>query len=132
MEVFKLDFARINILREDIAEVIINSGVELDEDMVDEYHEFLITHLRAPFSLLINKLNPYSYTFGAQQKLGIIEQINAMAAVVYNHTTKLSTNSLATQTRSKPWNFELFLDRDKALAWLEAQQAALTDSGQPR
>jgi len=122
MDLYELDFAKILLLREDIAEVIINSGVEMDEAMVDRYHEFLTSHLRAPFALLINKVNPYSYTFPAQQKLATIEQIQAMAVVVYNHTAKLSTESLANQARGKFWNLRIFDDRQQALDWLIAEQ----------
>lgn len=69
MELHELSFAKIIILREDIAEVIVNEGVEMTVEMVDEYHNFLLSHLRAPFSLLVNKLNAYTYDFDAQEKL---------------------------------------------------------------
>jgi hypothetical protein len=80
MEVHNLDFARIVLLRDDIAEMIVNQNVEMDSAMIDAYHAFLVGHLRAPFSLLINKINTYSYTFEAQRKLVAIPEINAMAA----------------------------------------------------
>ena len=51
----KLSFADINILREDIAEVIVHEGIEMDLAMVDEYHAYLQKHLQSPFSLLVNK-----------------------------------------------------------------------------
>lgn len=60
MDLYELSFAKIIILRDDIAEVMINDGVLMDVDMVAKYHEFLLAHLHAPFSLLINKINSYS------------------------------------------------------------------------
>lgn len=122
MEVFELDFAKIILIREDIAEVIINNGVEMDLAMVNQFHEFLISHLRAPFSLLVNKLNSYAYTFEAQKQLATIPQIRAMAVVAYRQTTILSTQSLAQVPRETPWNLEIFTDRETALQWLISAQ----------
>jgi hypothetical protein len=98
MNVHELSFSKIILLSESIAEVIINEGVELDEKMVEQYHEFLLSHLIAPFSLLINKVNSYSYNFGAQ--------INLAIAV----------------PRSVEWNLKVFSNRDKALGWLKIEQ----------
>ena len=122
MDLYELSFARIIILQDDIAEVIINDGVEMDEQMVDEYHDFLIDHLVAPFSMLVNKINSYSYDFKAQMKLATIDQINAMAVVVYNRRTEIATDSLAKFPRNKQWNLKMFSDRELALQWLKSQQ----------
>ncbi|MCW9015127.1 MAG: hypothetical protein OQL06_15275 [Gammaproteobacteria bacterium] len=122
MDLYELEFAKIFILRDDIAEVIVNEGVEMNEAMVDEYHEFLITHLQAPFSLLVNKLNSYTYDFNAQRKLATIKQINVMAIVAYNHITSAVTEALAKFPRDTQWKLQVFSDRDTALRWLISQQ----------
>jgi len=44
MDLHELPFAKIIILREDIAEVIINDGIKMDSEMVDQYHDFLLSH----------------------------------------------------------------------------------------
>jgi hypothetical protein len=123
MDSYELPFAKINILREDIAEIIINDAVEMNMDMVDEYHEFLLSHLRAPFSLLINKKNKYTYEFEAQKKLATLNEINAMAVVVYNRITEVSTKSLASVPRDVSWNLKIFTDRNEALGWVMASQS---------
>ena len=61
--------------------------------MVKQYHEFLLSHLVSPFSLLINKVNGYTYDFDAQVNLATLEEINAMAVVAYTRSTKISTES---------------------------------------
>ena len=122
METYKLPFATINIIREDIAEVIVNDGVELDLKMVKQYHDFLLAHLRAPFALLINKIHSYSYDFPAQEKLDTLKEINAMAVVAYNRTTVITTEMLASYPREKKWNLKIFRNRDQALAWLMSEQ----------
>ena len=123
MESHQLSFAQITILREDIAEVVVNEGVEMDMTMVNEYHTFLLNHLKAPFSLLINKIHSYSYEFLAQRKLAVLKEIHSMAVVSYSSTTKHATLALADGIkRDIPWNIEIFNDKDTALHWIESQQ----------
>ena len=122
MDLYELPFAKIIILRDDLAEVMINDGVQMDIDMVEQYHDFLLSHLHAPFSLLINKVNAYTYDFNAQQKLATLKEINAMAVVVYNPVSKMTTETLASFPRNVKWNLEIFSNRDEALAWLLVQQ----------
>ncbi len=122
METHQLDFATINIIRDDIAEVIINDGVEMNAEMVNQYHTFLLDHLKSPFSLLINKINSYTYDFEAQKNLATLKEINAMAVVVYNQVSKLSTDNLASFPRSTQWNMHIFYNTDDALEWLFLEQ----------
>lgn len=129
MELHELPFAKYIILREDIAEVIINEGVEMDVDMVKQSHEFLLNHLRAPFSLLVNKVNAYAYEFKAQLDIATFKEINAMAVVAYNRTAQTSTEMLATSVlRDTQWNLRIFSNREEGLDWLISEQDKLTDS----
>ena len=122
MDLHELPFAKIIILRDDIAEVMINDGVRMNEEMVEQYHDFLLSHLRAPFSLLINKINSYTYDFHAQEKLATLKEINAIAVVAYKRVTKLTTETIASYPRDVKWNLEIFSNRDDALAWLLSEQ----------
>jgi hypothetical protein len=122
MDLYELPFAKIIILRDDIAEVIINSGVIMDIAMVEQYHDFLLSHLRAPFSLLVNKVNAYTYDFVAQGKLATLKEINAMAVIAYNRVTEITTENLASFPRDVEWNLRIFSNRDEAMAWLESEQ----------
>jgi len=122
MNLYELSFAKIIVLRDDIAEVIINDAVVMNAAMVEQYHEFLRSILTSPFSLLINKINSYTYDFDAQIELATIGEINAMAVVAYNRITELTTESLASYPRSKKWNLQIFMNRNDALAWLLLEQ----------
>lgn len=122
MKLYELPYAKVIILQDDIAEVIIDDEVVMDEAMVDHYHDFLRSHLSAPFSLLINKVNSYTYDFNAQMKLATIVEINAMAVIAYNRITKITTESLASYPRSAEWNLKVFSNRDEALYWLISEQ----------
>jgi hypothetical protein len=128
MELYELPFAKIMIIRDDIAEVIINEGVEMTKDMVEQYHGFLLSHLKPPFSLLVNKVNAYSYDFEAQAILGTLKEINAMAVVAYNRTTRITTEMLASYPREVKWNLRIFSNRDKALSWLLSEQSTVRNA----
>ena len=122
MDLYELPYAKIIILQDDIAEVMINDEVKMDLEMVEHYHEFLLSHLRPPFSLLINKINSYTYDFDAQLKLATLKEINAMAVVAYDRITRITTETLASYPRSEKWNLKVFSNRDEALNWLLLQQ----------
>lgn len=122
MDSYELPFAKIIILRDDLAEVIVNEGVQMDLAMVHQYHDFLLSHLHPPFSLLINKVNAYTYDFDAQEQLATLKEINAIAVVAYSRVTEIVTETLASYPRDVQWNLEIFSNRDEALEWLLAQQ----------
>ena len=122
----ELSFAKIIILREDIAEIQINDGIEMNIIMVGEYHSFLRDNLSKPFSLLINKVNRYTYDFEAQIKIGTLDEINAMAVVVYSKATEVTTESLKSLPRGVKWNLRTFYNRDEALMWLEEEQSKMS------
>lgn len=128
MESYHLPFAEVIIIRADIAEIIINEGIEMDISMVKKYHEFLLAHLLAPFSLLINKINSYTYTFDAQLELATLEEINAMAVVSYNNGTSTTTHYLSTLPRKVEWNLSQFTNRIEALRWLEDEQNSVNNN----
>jgi len=128
MTTHKLSFGEITILQEDIAEVIVNDRVEFDLEMLGEFHEFLLHKMKYPFSLLINKLNSYTYTFEAQQHLGTLPQINAMAVVAYSKITELTTKSLIKVPRKVLWKIKIFNDRQVALKWLLKMQQLSNNS----
>lgn len=119
MELHELPFVKIIKLSDDIAEVIVNEGVEYNLDMVDEYHDWVEKNMANPCYMLVNKLNSYSYTFEVQQKLGTLEQIRAIAFVAYTRTGKLSLEALSRVPKTAHWNSKIFDNRNDALQWLE-------------
>ncbi|MBU3821120.1 hypothetical protein KO566_03530 [Flavobacteriaceae bacterium XHP0103] len=120
MKSYELPFAEIIILKDNFAEVIIKEGVVMDEFMVGVYHDFLLTHLQAPFALLINKKNSYSYTFEAQKTIADLKEISHMAVVVATNGALMSTETLIKMNEDKQWNIRLFQERDVALNWLNS------------
>lgn len=125
MNFHELSFGNIILLREDIAEVVINHGVVMDMKIIEQYHEFLLSNLKAPFSLLINKLNAYTYSPDAQEKLATLKEINVMAVVSYNQITQTTTEMLVSVPRQEDWNLKIFHNRSSALSWIESEQDKL-------
>lgn len=122
MTLHELSFGKIIIICDDIAEIIVDTGVEIDLNMVDEFHDFLLSHLVSPFSVLINRINTYSHSFDAQMKIGTLEELNVIAIAVYSRASELSTNAIAVYPRKKNWNHRIFDNREEALEWIESKQ----------
>lgn len=118
MKSLRLSFANIFVLGHNLAEVIIDEGVIMDEIMVDEYHDFLLTNLTAPFSLIINKQNCYSYTFEAQRTICNLKEIHLIAVIATTNGALMATETLIKINEHNNWNIELFKDRDLALKWI--------------
>lgn len=116
---YKLSFGTINVLEPNLAEVIVNEGIIFNEIMVGEYHDFLLTVLKPPFSLLLNKINSYSYTYGAQQIIGDLDEIHAIGVMVSSSASLLATHTLISVNEHKNWNIKSFRVRDEAILWLK-------------
>lgn len=122
MELHQLSFGKAIKLNDDLAEIIVDESVVLDIAMVDEYHDWIANNLKDPCFLLINKVNSYTYTFDAQMKIATLPQIKAMAVVVYNKLSEITTQNLSEYPRERSWNLNIFNNRDEALAWLNKQR----------
>ncbi|MCW8956905.1 MAG: hypothetical protein OQL09_08485 [Gammaproteobacteria bacterium] len=117
-----LKMGRIIKLSDDMAEVIVDEGVVIDMDMVQEYHTWIEDNLSDPCMLLVNKINPYTYTFEAQKEIATLDKIKAMAVVVYNRISEVTTRDLASFPREREWHIQIFDSRHDALSWLESQR----------
>jgi len=116
-------FAEISKIDNSIAEIIACDGVEIDVDNVSQLYNWKRENLNAPFGILVNKINSYSYTFEAQMKLGDLEEIKAVAVISYQKLTEISTRLLKTAPTKQKLNLEIFDDRNQALKWLKAELA---------
>lgn len=122
MDLYVLPFVKIIKLSEDIAEVIVNEGVEYTLEMAEQYHQWIRDNMAHPCYVLVNRLNSYSYTFPVQQRLGTIPEIRAIALVTYNRSSELAAESIQNIPKSRLWNSRIFKGRDDALLWLKQQR----------
>jgi hypothetical protein len=129
MNTHEFSFGKIILVAEHIAEIIMNEGVQMDVAMVDACHRFLAENLRFPSGLLINKINSCSYDFEAQRKLGMLEQVRAVAIVSYRKTTELASQVVsaivadAAPPREVEVSVKMFPERNEALQWLKTEPA---------
>ena len=121
MEVYRLSFGTIGIINSKLVEVTVDEGVVLDLLEVDEYHDFLLNNLEPPFSLLINKIHPYTYTYEAQKLISNLDEVKAIAVVTNTKGALLSIKMLMHVNSKMNEVVRLFNKRDEALRWLELQ-----------
>jgi len=125
----QLSFAQIKIHSNNIAEVMVNDGVEITLAMVDEYDEFLMHHFKNKFGLLINKINRYAYTYEAKLSIASLDNICAMAVINYHYQASDSTNRLKNLRVNDNWNLKEFsgleLGYQQGLQWLKQQLVSI-------
>lgn len=108
MRKHRISSADINIISDSIAEIIIDDGVEISIEMVEEYDHFLACIFKGNYGLLINKINNYSYSLGAQFLMGSSEKIVAIAAVNDTEQGKKSSNVIADRRSIDQLNISTF------------------------
>ena len=118
MKIYKLSFGVINIHHPRLAEVIINEGVVMDEEIVGQYHDFLLSNLKAPFCLLINKENAYTYTYKAQVSVADLDEIKAVGVITKSAGAVMATEMLMDMNVPLQSKMKLFGSRADGLAWL--------------
>ncbi len=120
-----LSFGIAVILKPDIAEIVIDEGVEMDKTYMTELFSWVSEYLSSPCMLLMNKINSYSYKFDAQRMLHTKGQVRAVAVVAYDKKAKHAAQFLADLPRNSKWNMKIFQDRSSAVEWLKGQREFL-------
>lgn len=128
MDVHPLSFGRLIIVQPDLAEIIVNEGIEMNSPMIVELYDFLKTHMNSPFFLLINKVNEYTYDTDVQFNFATIEDIHSVAVAADTRAKRLITKNLAlvagVNPDAKNLSLKIFTNRDQALEWLIGQKKA--------
>ncbi|WP_242082282.1 hypothetical protein [Aestuariivivens sediminis] len=126
MESYRLSFGEIKVFHSNMAEVIVDEDVLIDEVMMDEYHDVLRNTLEPPFSLLINKKHAYSYTFEAQKHIGNLKEIKSIAIVIRTPGAEMAVNTLISINENERSRIKVFTAKEEALDWLYSQQRIQT------
>lgn len=117
-----IGFADIIVLEDDLAEVVVNKNTEITLAMVHQLHQTLLDNLTAPFFLLVNKINNYSYDFEAMHELGSIKELKGIAIIHYSEKSKKNAQYLASLSRKIAWNAKTFNRRNDGLDWISNQK----------
>ena len=121
-EIHHLSFCIVSKLSKCCAEFVVNQGVEVNLDMVFEYHDWLLDNLQSPMFILLNKIFPCTYSFDAQIQLASFKDVKAMAVVVNDKVFQSTTQILQSVPREGDWRIEVFDEREVALSWLNKQR----------
>lgn len=120
----QLSFASVNILKGNIAEVIINPNVEISLEMTEEFNDFLVEQFLGDCAVLINKLYPYDFTYEAKLTVVSHENVKAIAVVYYSEKSAEQTKKIDA-IRANDWNLKAFSGLDigwqQAHDWLKVQ-----------
>lgn len=121
----QLSFAKVNILNENVAEIIVEQGVEISLEMSEEYDDFLTATFANNFALLVNKVNDYDFSFEAKLSMASHENLSAIAVVTYDDEGKQSVEEVAAMRKLDGWNLKVFdglnLGWQEGYIWLQAQ-----------
>lgn len=128
----QLSFATINVLSKSIVEVIINEGVEVSMEMLEECDDFFHQHLNSNFAMLVNKINNYSYSFEVKMTVASQEELSAIAVVVYNNEDRAFVEELTSMRAIDGWNLKIFSGLDlgwqEGYDWLQSELESKTAS----
>jgi hypothetical protein len=126
---YRLSFADLNILNEDIIEVVVDAGIEMSLEMMDEYDSFLSNHFDCNFGLLINRVHQYSYSYEVQLSIASHKNLKAIGVVNYSEQSKKSTGKIKKLRAIDGWNLAEFsgleMGWQKGLAWLQHELKGL-------
>lgn len=124
----QLSFASITLLSDSIAEIIVNKGVEISLEMVEEYHKFLVDNFKGDFGMLVNKVYHFDYAYEAKLTIASASNIKAIAVVYYNQAGNNTTDALLKLRPQESWNLKSFsgleLGRQEGLDWLKKELSA--------
>ena len=113
-----LSFCKIQIIDQNIVEVILNNGVEISGQMVDEFFTAIAGKMHDQISILLDKATHYSYNFDALLKLSESTKILNIGVVTYDELSRSSAIFMMERFNKSNKNVHLFETREDALAWL--------------
>jgi hypothetical protein len=125
-------FGLINIISIDIAEIIVDEGLEVTLEIVEEYDAILAQNFSGNYAVLINKINSYRYAFEALLTIGSAENQKAAAIISYGVESEQQTIDLKALRRIDNLNIKEFsglnLGRASAIKWLNEQLTVVNSS----
>ncbi|WP_076417183.1 hypothetical protein [Colwellia sp. UCD-KL20] len=114
----RLDFAYLTVLPNNIIEVVVDDGIELTLEMVEESYRILKKSMTDCFALLINNIHEFEVTFEAKLTMASHEHLKAIAFVYYNQNNKVEIENLIELRKVDKWNVKVFSGLE--MGWQEA------------
>ncbi|QBG36572.1 hypothetical protein [Litorilituus sediminis] len=125
---YKLSFATINLIKDNIIEVIVDAGVEISMEMAEEYEDFLAKLFDDDFAVLVNKINRYDYAFEAKLTIASHEKLKAIAVISYDDEATKKVDEMNKLRQLDGWNLKVFSGLNfgwqDGVDWLEQELLA--------
>lgn len=125
-------FGQIKLISPNIAEVVINQGVEISLELVEEYDAIMNQHFTENYAVLVNRINSYSYAYEALLCIGSAKNLTAAAIINYSMANEQQTKDLQFVRHMDNLNIKEFsgleLGRESAISWLEQQLSTVENN----
>ena len=115
-EITKLSFCDITYLDDYIVEVVPYKNCHIEDREVVELHKFFDS-LPYKVGVLVNRKNPYSYSFNAQINIAMHEKI-AVVGIYMPNPALISNNKYIAKTIKSKKPIKIFTEHDIAEVWL--------------
>ncbi|MCK4838636.1 MAG: hypothetical protein KAS94_07505 [Desulfobulbaceae bacterium] len=118
---YQLSFCEVEQLSDNIFEVTINHGTEIDKECAQEALIFWHELRKEPYGLLVNSKNSFSYSFRGAQKIGAYPLERKTAALINDNISMVQMSLVLDMKKMAGYvgNIKVFHDREEAIAWLE-------------
>lgn len=124
---YNLSYAKIKMLSDNLAEVIVDHNITITLEMIEEFDCFIHDKFKQPFALLVNKINQYEYTFEAMASMVSHELMIAMAVINYDDIDDDPIHKVIKIRAMDQLNIKVFsgleLGFQEAKAWLVEELA---------
>ena len=117
---YKLSYANVKILANNLAEVIVDNDVMVTLEMVEEFDLFIQENFQQPFAVLVNKINRYEYSFEAMASMVSHELIIAVAVINYDDVDEDPIHQVLKIRTIDQLNIKVFSGLE--LGWQEAKK----------
>lgn len=115
----QLQFGTIKMITANLVEITIDRGIEVTLPMMLRCEEMLQELMPNGFGIVLNEMNPHTYTPEAKVYQTHLKNLKAMAVVLNTRFTDIATKYLQSFDEDSVANLRVFYNRDKALEWLE-------------
>lgn len=119
MSLYKLSYATVNMLDDNLAEVVVDKNITVSLEMVEELEAFFTKNFTEPFALLVNKINDYQYSFEAMTCMASHELLTAFAVINYHDVQQDPINQVLELRAMDELNIKVFSGLE--LGWQEGK-----------
>jgi hypothetical protein len=127
---YRTSFAEFTVHADNILEMVINEGVVVSLEMIEEIDHFIAQYFTEDFILLINGINNYTYSYEAQLCIASNEYLKGIAFLYYSNKTLEVIEQLKAHRKMDNWNSKTFsgleLGRQQAYTWSKNELSSLS------